>query len=383
MKVNSQIALPVLVISGILGNPAFAAEFESDTLTVPTSSLLSADLSQGNNYTIDDTVTVRGYMNHYEVRSDYGDLTVIGDRALRKSIGEIIAIAQLKEMDSRSVGSGAAIGAVSDTADSVVALAMDPVGTVNNLSAGVSRFFKRASKMASDVSAQAREEATDAVNGDDDAEGAEESGDEPDVTTQLASAYLGIGKAQLEIAKELNVDPYSYNEVLQAELSRVAQVSGSVDKVTKLLIPLPSVIGTAASVSDLVWTLSPTDLLILNQEKLTAMGFDPMLIERFFASDIYSPTNQTVMVASIESMDQAANREILLETALTAENRIEGEYFLRTAEFYAGYDQKIARITQDCGGKPPPDSDKRIWRRRAIWSSRPLVMDRRSCRGVS
>ena len=321
------------------------ADYDAATLTHPVSDLVTAELISGDVYTIDDTVTVQGYMNHYTVQSDFGQFTAIGDRALRKLIGEIIAIAQLKEMDSLSVGTDAAIGAVADTATSVVALATDPIGTVNNLSAGVSRFFKRTSMTVSVVSEKATETVTDAVSGDA-AGGEKESGDEPGVTTQLASSYLGIGKAQREIARELQVDPYSDNQMLQVELQRVAKISGTVGKLTNILIPIPSVVGTAATVSDMVWNLSPTDLLIQNQEKLTALGFDPGLIERFFASKLFSPSEQTVLVASIESLDGATNREILLETALLAETKIEGDYFLRAAEFYARYDEKIGKITK-------------------------------------
>jgi hypothetical protein len=343
MKSTILASTVILVAAGVTGGQVGAANYEPDTLTVPVSSVVPAELLADDHYKIDDTVTVQGYMNHYSVRSDYGEFTAVGDRAMQKLLGEIIAIAQLKEMTSLSVGTDAAIGAVADTADSIVALATDPVGSINNLSAGVSRFFKRTSKAAKDVSAKAVEE----VSGGDDAEAeaGDETGDEPGVTTQLASSYLGIGKAQRAIAKELQVDPYSSNQVLQAELSRVANVSGTVDKLTNILIPIPSVIGTAASVSDMVWNLNPADLLIQNQEKLVALGFEPDLIERFFESKFYSPTEQTIMVASIESMDQAQNREILLETALMAETGIEGDYFLRAAAFYAGYDKKVERIT--------------------------------------
>ena len=344
MKHIISTSMTALLVAGVYGGLVGAADYDAATLTQSVSDLLTAELISGDVYTIDDTVTVQGYMNHYTVQSDFGQFTAVGDRALRKLIGEIIAIAQLKAMDSLSVGTDAAIGAVADTATSVVALATDPIGTVNNLSAGVSRFFKRTSMTASVVSEKATEKVTDAVSGDA-AGGEEESGDEPSVTTQLASSYLGIGKAQREIAQELQVDPYSDNQVLQAELQRVAQVSGTVGKLTNILIPIPSVIGTAATVSDMVWNLSATDLLIQNQEKLTALGFDPGLIERFFESKMYSPSAQTVMVASIEALDQASNREIFLETSLMAETRIEGNYFLRAAEFYARYDKKIGKIT--------------------------------------
>ena len=111
---------------------------------------------------------------------------------------------------------------------------------------------------------------SDTVSGEDD-----EGGDDAsvsDMTSQLTSSYLGIGKAQRKIASELKVDPYSDNPVLQAELARVAQVSGTVGKVTNILIPIPSVVGTASSVSNMVWNLSPTDLLIQNQETSEGAG---------------------------------------------------------------------------------------------------------------
>ena len=47
---------------------------------------------------------------------------------------------------------------------------------------------------------------------------------------------MGIGKAHRELAREMKVDPYSDNVILQAELNRVAQISGSVGKITNILI---------------------------------------------------------------------------------------------------------------------------------------------------
>ena len=300
-------ALISAVLYGFISSVGVAQEFEAETLTVAASSLLPGELLKGDHYTIEETVIIQGYMNQYTVHSDYGEFAAVGDRAVRVLIGEINAISQLNKATTESVGTAAAIGAVSNTADSLVALATDPVGTINNLSAGVSRFFKRTSKAANEVSEQAKRKA----NGGD-----ETDNEEPDVTTQLASSYLGIGKAHREIAQELNVDPYSSNQVLQAELARVAKVYGSVGKLTDLLIPVPAILTTAVSVSDMVWSLSPTDLLIMNQEKLTALGFDPILIERFIENEFYSPTEQTFLVASIDALDQADNREVLLEMAV-------------------------------------------------------------------
>ena len=301
MNIFPLIRTSLLIVVLAVPSAIFAADYEPETMTVPASSQLDANQLQGEHYSIVDDVLVSGYMNHYTVNSDYGQFTAVGNRKLKKLLHEIDAIAELKKMTSVSVGTDAAIGAVADTGESLVALATDPVGSINNLGAGVSRLFKRTSKTAKQVSSQVSDTVSDTVSGEDDEDGDDASAS--DMTSQLTSAYLGIGKAQRQIASELKVDPYSDNPVLQAELARVAKVSGTVGKVTNILIPIPSVVGTAAIVSDMVWNLSPTDLLIQNQETLKALGYSDELIQEFFSNKVYSPTEQTAFVAAVKSLD--------------------------------------------------------------------------------
>jgi len=329
-----------------VSHAAFSADYEPDTLTVPASSLLAADILQGEHYKIADDVLISGYMNHYTVDSDFGPFTAVGNRNLKKLLHEIIAIAELKKMTSMSVGTDAAVDAVANTGKSLAALASDPEGSLNNLGAGVSRLFKRTKKTAKDVSAQAREAETEAANGKEESSESKENNGETDMTSQLASSYLGIGKAQRKIASELKVDPYSDNPVLQAELARVAQISGTVGKVTKILMPIPSVVGTAASVSNLVWNLSPTDLLIQNQETLKTLGYSEELIQQFFSNTKYSPTEQTAFVAAVKSLDMAKGREILLQNAVKVETAIEGEFMVRSVLFAQLYHEQVEPVKE-------------------------------------
>lgn len=329
-----------------VSHAASSADYEPDTLTVPASSLLAADILQGGHYKIADEVLISGYMNHYTVESDFGPFTAIGNRNLKKLLHEIIAIAELKKMTSVSVGTDAAVDAVADTGKSLAALASDPAGSLNNLGAGVSRLFKRTKKTAKDVSAQASEAETEAANGKEESSESKENNSETDMTSQLASSYLGIGKAQRKIASELKVDPYSDNPVLQAELARVAKISGTVGKVTKILIPIPSVVGTAASVSNLVWNLSPADLLIQNQETLKALGYSESLIQQFFSNSFYSPTEQTAFVAAVKSLNEAKGSEILLQNAVKVETAIEGEFMVRSVLFAQLYHEQVEPVKE-------------------------------------
>jgi len=344
------IRLAIIAATTILvATAVYAAEFEPATLTVPASSIIETNLLKGEHYTIGETVTVDGYMNHYTVDSEFGQFTPVGDRALKKLLHEIDAIAELRKMTSANTGKDAAIGAVTDTGKSLVNLATNPVETVEGMSAGVSRFFKRTSRTVKNVSSEVAETAKESINGDDKdiaADTASDEGDDPGMTTQLASSFMGIGKAHRELARELKVDPYSDNAVLQADLKRVSQISGSVGKISKILIPIPSVVGTAASVSDMVWNLSPMDLLIQNEEKLKALGYPEELIKAFFSNQLFSPTEQTIFVAALESLDKTQGREVLLKMATSVESQIESEFLVRSIMFVQLYHQNIEPVTE-------------------------------------
>ena len=350
----------IIVVSAIIlvASAAQAVNFDAASITVSASSILEPSLLKGERYTIQDTVTVDGYMNHYNVDSDFGPFTVVGDRALRKLLREIDAIAELQKMTSVSAGTDAAVGAVVDTGKSVANLATNPVESVKGMSAGVSRFFKRTTMTVVNVSSDVAENVSDSFADDDQSDeeqkvddeiktddGNEEE-DDPTLTTQLTSSVLGVGKAHRELARELKVDPYSKNPVLQEELSRVAKISGTVGTVTNFLIPIPTVVGTAANISDMVWSLSPMDLLIQNEEKLKELGYADEQIQAFFSKEMFTPTMQTAIVGALAALDHAKGREVLLKIALAAETLIEGTFIVRSILFAGFYDKNVEPIAE-------------------------------------
>lgn len=344
----------ILVTAAILvASVTQAADFEAATLTVPASSILEPGLLEGEHYTIAESVTVDGYMNHYTVDSEFGPFRVVGDRALKKLLHEIDAIAELRKMTSLSTGTDAAADALADTGKSVANLATHPVESAKGMSAGVSRFFKRTTRTAMNVGGEVTDKVSESISGEEQkgddenhADNDSKEGEDPGLSAQLASSFMGIGKAHRELARELEVDPYSDNAILQAELNRVAKISGSVGKLTHILIPIPAVIGTAANISDMVWSLSPMDLLIQNEEKLKALGYTDELIQAFFSNKVFSPTKQTAFVAALASLDHAKGREVLLKIANSAETRIEGQFIVRSILFAQLYHETVEPIVE-------------------------------------
>ena len=336
-----------LLLSVLLVSLAAAGDYEPETMSMTAASLLPAEMLKGAHYSIADHVQVSGYMNYFMVNSDYGPFAVTGNRNLKRLLREIDAIAQLKAMTSAGVGTDAVVGVVTDTGKSVGALVTNPVGSVKNMGAGVSRFFKRTAKTTKDVGQQVSQKNSAAAEEQGDVNTDVQDADEqPGVSTSVANAFLGIGKAHRKIAEQLQVDPYSDNVVLQAELNRVAQISGTVGKLSKILMPIPSIVSTASSVSNLVWSLSPTDLLIQNQETLKKLGYDKKLIEQFFSNKFYTPTEQTILVAAAKSLDSVKGREILLRSASVIESTIEGDFMVWSVVFAQSYHERVRPIRE-------------------------------------
>jgi len=328
-------------------NSVTAAEFEPSTMAVPASDFLAADLLKGKHYTVNENVIVDGYINHYTVDSEFGQFAVDGDLELKKLVRELDAIAELKSRTTTDTSTDAVVGVVSDTGKSLAHIATDPAGTAKGVSVGVSRFFKRTSRSAKNLANQT----SDSLSWDDETnkETEEKSNAETDdleVSRQIADSFLGVDKAQRELAMELGVDPYTRNEILQAELHRVASISGAAGKATRILLPIPTFVTVATNVSDLVWNLSPMDLLIQNEEKLKALGYTKKEAQSFFSNRLFTPTQQTALVTTLESLDKVKGRELYLSMATSAETRTEGKYIIQSALFTQLYHDNIGALTK-------------------------------------
>jgi len=348
LKIISLTRSGVLVSALLVSSAVLPGDYDPESMNVSAASLLPPETLQGVHYSIANDVLVSGYMNFYTVDSDYGQFTAVGNRNLKKLLHEISAIAELKKMTSADAGTTAVVGVVTDTGKSLGTLVTNPVGTVQNIGDGVSRFFKRTAKTSKDVGQQISQNDTGAGSeADTGAEPGETAGDQqPGLSTSVANAFLGISKAHRELAAKLTVDPYSDNPVLQEELNRVAQISGTVGRITKIFMPIPSIVSTASSVSKMVWGLSPTDLLIQNQETLEALGYEEQLIEQFFANRYFSPTEQTMLVAAVQSLDRVKGREILLQNASKTASAIEGEFMVWSAIFAESYHEHISPVKE-------------------------------------
>ena len=110
---------------------------------VPTKMFIPADLMSGPLHSVGDFAENDGMNNTYFLYSGNDAWAVTTGIALRTRIREIYAIDKLREMSKTEEFTKAIANAGQQKIEGVVGIVTNPVGTVQNIPLGASRFFGR------------------------------------------------------------------------------------------------------------------------------------------------------------------------------------------------------------------------------------------------
>jgi hypothetical protein len=285
-------------------------------------SILAASQRSGPHYTVDDRVEVAGYFYEFHLTSDYGPFTAVGRSELATRIDEIRAIAALQDVSKSEVFLASAGGAVVDIGKGAASAVTDPVATAKGVGAGIKRFgvnLGRASKRAVDK------------------EGGADTGESGAATA--ADTVIGVSSAMREWARKVKADPYTTNVVLRNALKSIAKVDTAGSIVTKVVVPIPAVVGATAAVGDLVWSKDPEALRKLNEERVEALGASEKTASAFFRNGWYTLTLQTRIVAALDAVRKPGCADYL-QSAAAADNEREALFFVESAEMLQRYHAK-------------------------------------------
>jgi hypothetical protein len=282
--------------------------------SVPAASILAAPQRSGPHFSVDDQVTVAGYFYQFHLKSDYGQFTAVGRSELATRIDEIRAIAALQDVSKSEVFLASAGGAVVDIGKGAASAVTNPVVTAKGVGAGIKRFgvnLGRASKRAVDK------------------EGGADTGESG--ATAAADTALGVSGAMREWARKVKADPYTTNLVLRDALKSIAKVDTAGSIVTKVVVPIPAVVGTTAAVGDLVWSKDPEALRKLNEERVRALGAPEKTAAAFFRNGWYTLTLQTRIVAALDAVRKPGCADYIA-SASAADTEREALFFVESAE---------------------------------------------------
>lgn len=290
--------------------------------------ILPKDVIAGPHYRVRDKVVSYGYMHTFLVDSDWGVFEVTGDLALRKLIREIGAIAALQEVKKGQAYMNGVKKAASKPLEFGANLITDPVDTVSGVPKGVAALFQNVKTGLTTQSGK----------------------DEDSKMAQM----MAVAANKRELARRLGIDVYTSNKVLQKELNSLAWATslGSLT-VSAALVPVggPAVLGVTLSraaqkLNDMVNEYPPQRLRQINQEKLLGMGIPYDIATQFLDSRHYTPTQQTMIVGSLETLARPRGIDSFLRYALSADGEESANYFMHIAEMMRGYHQKVAAVDE-------------------------------------
>jgi hypothetical protein len=295
------------------------------------SALVDKSLLKGPHYTIDEPVVTEGYFHQFAITSDYGPFTAIGRSVLTTRIDEIRAIAALHEVSKSEVFLKSAGGAVVDLGKGVANVVTKPTETAKGIGGGIKRFgvnLGRASKRAM-------------TN-----EGGAETGES--APEGAANTLLGVSSAMRNWARKVGADPYTTNITLRNALKGIADVDVAGSIVTKVVVPVPMVVGTAADVGGLVWSKDPEELRKYNEGLVTKLGASKDVASKFFKNGWFTLTMQTRLIAALHHVNRPGCADYL-QTASHADDEREALFFVESAEMLRRAHAKapVTRVLDD------------------------------------
>ena len=324
MRQGIQAAMAGLFLVFLLGFPQAGAAYE--TPSAPSaSSILPRHMLAGPNYTVDPFVATDGYLYIYNLHTRFGDLRVPSTALLATRIAETAALAQMEQVSARQEFRSGLINKGQQTVSGAVDLVTNPLGTLSGAATGVGRMFE-----------SLQQNLTSGNLGDG-------SG---------AANLLGVPALARQYAAQFGVDPYTTNPLMQKRLQEMAS-AGAAGNITatalSALIPggvgiAVSAAGTSATLNNIDLTASPATIAQQNQTQLAALGVSSGNASFFIGNTVFTPTQQSRIVAALSAMQNVQNTGAFVGFLGTTNDPDVAQFRQRMAQMYAGYNANVAPL---------------------------------------
>ena len=312
------------------------------------SELLTAAQGKGPHHTVAVEVKADGYFHEFTIQSDYGAMDAEGESLLLARLNEVRALAELDKVSKSEVFVKAAGESLANVGKGVAATVQDPGATAKGVGKGLKRFGTNLGRKAK----RTGEDVADSASKDDEDKPGEPEKSTGDKTADAAGSagksVLGVNKAYRRWAQKVGADPYTSNELLKKKLTDIAEVDAAGAIATKVVVPIPPVVSTTASVGGLVWGKDPEELLKMNEQRLKELGASEDAAKRFLRNKELSLTHQTRIIAALYAV-KAKDSAAYVDAASEAKMEREAAFFAEGTEMMQRFHAKtsVAAILPD------------------------------------
>ena len=323
-----------------------AGQFEQPPI-VQASQLLPAAALSGPGYHVEPLVMTNGAMGRYTIvmnpsvfHSDAGSYEVESLNLLKIRLSEIPAIIQLEEMRKSTVFAQALAQSAARPVQMGVQMVTHPMDTVSGLPSGVGEFFGRVSLGANSLWATATNSS---------ASGGERASETAGATANITLTALGYDDVRRQLAKKLNVDPYTTNPILKEKLNSTAWVMFSarlaVNTAVSVAVPGSMIITGVEFTNDLVYQTPKGDLILLVEKKLQDMGCTQAEISAFSHNTAIPLSLQVSAVTDLESLGGIPGRREVAVALSNVLTEYQARFFVTSIHMLAQWSQQKAAIT--------------------------------------
>jgi hypothetical protein len=301
-----------------------AADYEP-LPTFKASAILPANRVKGPLFTVAETVKNDGFLNDFHVTTpEFGNYHVQGRSMLFVRLQEIAALGELEKVSKTEVFLKSAGTSVVNVGKGVGKAVTDPGDTVKGIGAGVKRFGVNLGRKS--------KRAAESVTDDDGEKDDKSTGDKAEeAATGAAYSIFGVTGAQRRWAAKVGVDPYSSNKVLRDALQGIGKVDAAGGIAAKVAVPIPMVVSTTATVSNLVWGKDPEEIRKLLEKQIAELGASKEVSEAFFKNNVMTPTHWVRIVTALYAVKAKGSADYI-DTAADAKSEREAVFLSESAD---------------------------------------------------
>lgn len=302
-----------------------SADFVKTPVILKAKEVLPEKLLKGKNFIVEERVENDGFINTYQLTTNYGSLKAESMAELVIRIKELHAMDSMEEMDREKVFGDAVVSGVKAPFQGAYNLVTDPVNTGKGIIEGTGRFLSNVGRSL--VS------------------------DDPHQDNALKVA-VGYDAAKRQFAYELGINPYSDNEPAMSMLAGVAQAAvagGLAPKMAMAAIgsgvgTAIGMVGTSEEIRKLVRDNPPGELEKINAAKLAEMGIPKSLADSFMRNYVFDPQEKTFLIGELERFKGVEGRERFIAAAELVSQKTVARFYRVMARMMAGYHTHVSPV---------------------------------------
>lgn len=298
-------------------------------------------------YTVSPIVEIREFAYAFRVESVFGSYQVRGVQQLRTLLHELDVVRKLAEVSQSEAFASSLSSSLATPVATTVGVAKRPVASVTGLPGGVVRYLGGKLYQMRRGSGKALDSYREYRNKNEEPKLEEEPEKKKQIgrsARKLSRKHLGHDSAKRKWARQLGVDPYSRNEVLQDALARIAWASSLGGFAGDFAVPSSEVFSYAGKARELVWDRPAHQLEREIVDILKDCELEKELINEFRDTPLYSLTEKLELCLGFKNLRESGNVSFLVDFSLRVENDEDADLMIRTLGVLISYREEIAEI---------------------------------------